>query len=142
MGQEVHSSPGVFSFFLPEYAAPGHIKAASLASPEAQVLSGPKIINLMNGIISLVDLGLTECYGGFAERNLWNCGGLAPGGPYYGNSDGKYRMGELTFTPSNPHDAAHVVDELSLLLTGGRLNQDSRSVIVDAYSSATNIAQK
>ncbi len=140
VGQEVHSSPGVFSFFLPEYAAPGHIKAASLASPEAQVLSGPKIINLMNGIISLVDLGLTECFGGFAERNLWNCDGLSPGGNYYDNVDGKYRMGELTFTPSNPNNAEDVVNELSLVLTGGRLNQDSRSVIASAYASAGNNA--
>ena len=138
VGQEVHSSPGVFSFFLPEYSAPGHIKAASLTSPEAQVLSGPKIINLMNGIISLVDLGLTECFGGFAERNLWNCDRLQPGDIYYGHTDGKYRMGELTFAPSNPTDASDVVDELSLLLTGGRLNQDSRSVIANAYASATS----
>ena len=119
----------------------GHTKAASLVSPDAHVvLSGPKIINLVNGItISLVDLGLIERFRGFAERNLWNCDRLAPGGSYYGNSDGKYLIGDLViFTPSNPHDAAHIVNEQSLLLTVVRLNQDSRSVFATAYSSAAD----
>eukprot|EP00586_Coscinodiscus_wailesii_P017163 CAMPEP_0172518280 /NCGR_PEP_ID=MMETSP1066-20121228/290722_1 /TAXON_ID=671091 /ORGANISM="Coscinodiscus wailesii, Strain CCMP2513" /LENGTH=2420 /DNA_ID=CAMNT_0013300633 /DNA_START=56 /DNA_END=7314 /DNA_ORIENTATION=- len=139
IGQEVHSSPGVFSFFLPEYAAPRHIKAASLSSPEAQVLSGPKIVSLMNGIISLVDLGLTQCFGGFGPRNLWHCDRLEPGG-YYDTSDVEYTMGKLTFSPSNPNDAVDVVNELSLLLTGGRLNPHSRSIIASAYNTAGNNA--
>ena len=49
IGQAPHSIPNVFSFFLPEYSAPGPIKAASIKSPEAQVLSGPKIIQFLNG---------------------------------------------------------------------------------------------
>ena len=147
IGQEPHSAPGVFSFFLPEYSSPGHIKSASLTAPEAQLLSGPKIIGLLNGIISMVDLGLTECFGGFAQRNLWNCDRLAPN-QYYDTDDDRYTMGKLTFTPSNPNDATIVVDELSLLLTGGRLNSESRSIIASAYQSAGNsvdglrIAQK
>ena len=139
IGQEPHSSPGVFSFFLPEYAAPGSIKAALLTSPEAQLLSGPKIIGLMNGIISLVDLGLTECFGGFAQRNLWNCDRLQPN-DYYNTDDDRFSMGKLNFVPSNPYDSVSVVNELSLLLTDGRLNQDSRSVVANAYASAPNNA--
>ena len=48
----------------------GHTKAASLVSPDAHVvLSGPKIINLVNGItISLVDLGLIER---FLQREIY-----------------------------------------------------------------------
>lgn len=132
IGQESHSSPGVFSFFLPEYQAPGKIKASTLVSPEAQVLSGPKIINLMNGLISLVDLGFNECYGGFAQPIYGRCASVGP------NFNG-YNMGRLTFLPSNPNDASQVVDELSLLLTGGRLSQDSRSIIANAYSSLNHI---
>ena len=49
IGQAPHSIPNVFSFFLPEYSAPGPIKAASIKSPEAQVLSGPKMIQFLNG---------------------------------------------------------------------------------------------
>lgn len=135
IGQEAHSTPSVFNFFLPEYSAPGVIKEASLVSPEAQLLSGPNVINLMNGIISLTDLGLTECFGGFAQRYLWRCGGLAPDS-YYDTDDDTYTMGKLTFSPSNPNNAADVVDELSLLLTAGRLNEASRSVIANAYANA------
>ena len=47
-------------------------------------------------------------------------------------------MGELTYSPSSPNDPSNVVEELSLLLTGGRLNQNSRTVIANAYSSAAN----
>lgn len=49
IGQAPHAIPNVFSFFLPAYAAPGHIKAAAITSPEAQVLTGPKIIQFING---------------------------------------------------------------------------------------------
>ena len=49
IGQAPHSLPNVFSFFLPEYSAPGHLKFASLKSPEAQVLTGPKMIQFING---------------------------------------------------------------------------------------------
>lgn len=49
IGQAPHAIPNVFSFFLPTYAAPGHIKSSSIYSPEAQVLTGPKIIRFING---------------------------------------------------------------------------------------------
>ena len=64
---------------------------------------------------------------------------MRPGGSYDTGTD-KYTMGKLRFTPSNPNDANSVVDELSLLLTAGRLNQESRAIIADAYSSAGNNA--
>jgi len=49
IGQGPHESPNVFSYFQPDYAAPGHIKAASITSPEAQILTVPKITNFLNG---------------------------------------------------------------------------------------------
>ena len=42
--------------------------------------------------------------------------------------------------PSNPNYAGSVVDELSLLLTAGRLNSESRSLIVDAFEGEANNA--
>ncbi len=118
-----------------EYAAPGHIKAASLTSPEAQVMSGPKVISLLNGLISLVDLGLTECYSGFGERTVWQCAGLES---YFDTSNGQYTRGKLKYLPSNPSDASSVVDELSLLLTAGRLNNASRDFIINAFERASS----
>ena len=74
IGQMPHESPNVFSFFLPDYTPPGSIKDASLVGPEAQVHTTPTFVGFLNGIISMVDLGLTQCYGGFGELTMLWCG--------------------------------------------------------------------
>ena len=122
-------------FHRVEYNAPGHIKAASLSSPEAQVLTGPKVINLLNGIISLIDLGLNNCYQGFGEHLYWWCDGIEY--EYYDIDEKTF--GKLNYTPSSTY-ANTVVNELSLLLTGGRLNTLSKSTIIDAFKSESNSA--
>ncbi len=55
---------------MPEYANPGAIKGASLTSPEAQITNSPTIIGLLNGLMSMIDLGLGDCYGGFGLRTV------------------------------------------------------------------------
>ena len=106
-------------------------------------MSGPKVISFLNGIISLVDLGLNSCFSGLGEQVVYWCEGLEN---YYDpNEDG---ISKLTFQPSSPNNSGSVVDELSLLLTAGRLNTASRNVIINAYQSQGNnddglrIAQK
>ena len=42
----------------------GHINGATIASPEGQVMNGPSLTSLVNGIFALVDVGLNDCYGG------------------------------------------------------------------------------
>lgn len=122
-------------FHFAEYASPGHVKSASLTSPEAQVLTGPNVINVFNGLITLVDLGLQSCYGGMGFMAIYpnNCHLLQS---YYDSDDGHY--GKLEYSPSTPNDAGSVIDDLSLLLTAGRLrlNSATRSMIIDAYNSA------
>ena len=39
----------------------GPVGAAGLYSPEAQIANSPLIIGYLNGIVSLVDRGLTRC---------------------------------------------------------------------------------
>ncbi len=132
IGQMPHSTPNVFSFFLPDYAS-GKIKAASLVSPESQVLTTPSIVSFINGIFSLVDLGLTDCYGGFGEQTTWRCEG-------YNHDDytEKYSRGYLDYSSSDslPGD---VTDELAMLLTGGRLNAASRKLIKESASLSTSL---
>ena len=101
------------------------------------MLSGPKIIGLLNGIISMVSLGLTECYSGFGDRTVWWCPGFES---HFDLSNGQYTRGQLTFSPTSSSSAASVVDELSLLLTGGRLSTSSRDLIINAYNSASSKA--
>ncbi len=125
IGQMPHSIPNVFSYFQPDYAS-GKIKSASLFGPETQVLTSPTIVGFVNGMFSLVDLGLTNCYGGFGERTTWWCEGY--------NKDSyqeKYSRGFLGYSPVGvtPSD---VTDELALLLTGGRLSSASRNLIKES----------
>jgi uncharacterized protein (DUF1501 family) len=122
IGQMPHSIPNVFSFFLPDYAS-GKVKAASLYAPETEVLTTPSIVGFINGVFSLVDLGLTNCYGGFGETTTWWCDGYNDN-----NYDEKYSRGYLGYTP-NGSTTNEVADELAMLLTGGRLNAGSRQLI-------------
>jgi hypothetical protein len=100
IGQEPHLAPNVFSFFLPRYSPKGHIKAASLTSPEAQILTAPKIIGTLNGLMSTVDFGLARCDGGFGQV-YGGCGWPA---------DPDQNLGMFKFLPSNPNNAADVVN--------------------------------
>mmetsp|Transcript_1494 Transcript_1494/g.3130 ORF Transcript_1494/g.3130 Transcript_1494/m.3130 type:complete len:1117 (-) Transcript_1494:133-3483(-) len=125
IGQAPHSSDTVFSFFLPDYASQGKIKSASLVSPEAQVMTGPKIINFLNGIISLVELGLTSCYGGLGAGTVGTCKGNLQ----------DFSRGRLHYTPSSTI-TSEIVDELALLLTAGRLNAHTRSLIAKIYDAS------
>lgn len=98
-------------------------------------MSGPKVIGMLNGILSLVNLGLTECYSGFGDHTTWSCSGL---GSYLDTSNMQYTRGKLTYLPTTSSDVGSVVDELSLLLTAGRLNSLSRDLIIEAYINAPN----
>ena len=118
-------------FDIPEYTAPGHIQAASIASPEAQVLTGPKVVRLLNGFISFVDWGLNDCFSGFGQW-ITDCGD---------------NWGSLTYMPTESN-SVDMVDELALLLTGGRLSSSSREILSsaadseDSFSDGLRLAQK
>lgn len=135
IGQMPHGAPSVFSFFLPDYSPPGSVKEASLVGPEAQVQTTPTLVGFLNGIFSLVDLGLTECSGGFGQRTLWYCGW------YYSDkitwNTSVYSDGLLTYIPSSS-DPQKIVDELALLLTSGRLSSTSRKAIFDIIVTFTD----
>jgi uncharacterized protein (DUF1501 family) len=126
IGQMPHLIPTVFSYFSPDFAATGQVKKASLTSPEAEALTGPTIIGFLNGIASLVDLGLTECFGGFGEKTTYWCQNI-----FWDKEDSS---GILTFSPSQ-NTGSTVVDDLALLLTGGRLHPEARDQIKNAYNS-------
>ena len=133
IGQAAHFSPDVFSFFRPEYAAPGQIIEASLTSPEAQVMNAPTIVGFLNGIFSLIDLGLTRCYGGFGNKSLNNCLHYTPGKGYSKDPE-VHSFGMLRYAPTFT-SSEDIVDDLAILLTGGRMSATSRASLVAAYAS-------
>ena len=152
IGQQVFQSPSVFNFYKPEFRGDGAVLAAELASPEAELSTAPSLVGFLNGVSSLVRLGLTSCEDGFGSRvstgKMDVGGGFPPiassrncdlpaqrhfSPPQLGAVDGSSSDGELAFTPTNPSDAAATVAELDLLLTAGRLSPNTRALLESEY---------
>jgi len=131
IGQEVHKTPSVFSFFRPEYRPSGRINTAQLVSPESQVLNGPMGINLLNMMISLIKYGLNDCYGGFGDGPI-DTDGWASADCQIGSTT---NYGAMTYNAStlNLLSANEVVDDLATLLTSGRLTEGNRQIVMDAF---------
>lgn len=118
IGQMAHQLPSVFSFFLPEFQPAGPVSQASLASPEAQILTAPRIVGQMNGILSMIKYGLTGCQGGFGPKGYRKYCSQTKLGSTWGPG-----VGELKSS------AKLTVAELATLMTAGRLNQKTRRLI-------------
>jgi len=144
IGQDSYGTESVFSFFLPEYEPAGVIGDAGLVSPEAGVLSGSYISNLLEGLLALSKFGMTNCGKGIVSYYAYN--GCS-------NKEGDYTKseGQLEFVPSNMADIDTMLDEFSLLLTAGRLGSANRAIIKSVvfdvhqygkYEKAARIAQQ
>jgi uncharacterized protein (DUF1501 family) len=118
IGQMAHEYHSVFSFFLPEFEPDGRIASAALSAPESQVMDMPKIIELQNGLFSLIKKGLQQ-----DSISSYRYGFAPPNNP---------KLGELSFAPGTT-DGNIIIDKLSTLLTAGRLSEENRATIVEAY---------
>ena len=124
IGQGTYKSPGVFSFFLPEFQTEGAVLGAGLTSPEGMLLTLPYVIGFMDALTSLVFDGLSSSNGGFGTS------GCRIGSP-------TECEGFLGYIPTNG-TAVAVIDELDLVLSAGRLDAQSRSILVDEYNYQLN----
>lgn len=120
IGQAPYNIPDVFSFFWPNYAPQGSVSKASLVAPEAMMLGYSK--GLINTHLSLVKFGLTECWGGLANY----CSSSIQEGSF------NNARGHLSWKPTNWTNT-EVIDQLSTILTSGRLNTNSRELILKEY---------
>ena len=129
IGQMAYQSPSVFNFYHKEYSA-GVATERNLASPEAELATAPWVVGWLNGMYSLIDYGLTHHAvgkgGGFGTG--WGWGSVQKGPLAREQSNGW-----LKFIASSPKDSAATLEELSLLLTDGRLNAKHASYIKKAY---------
>ena len=98
-------------------------------SPESQVLSGPTSVQLMNTMISFLKYGASTCYGGFGVVKARKC---RVGATWNGGSS------SYDPTENDIVTATGIVDELSTLLTSGRLDESRRQVIKQAYEDTIN----
>ena len=110
--------------------ATGPIADAELVAPESELSTAPLIIGMFNGLTSLVRNGLVWADNGFGSRRR------VPWGPQDATGD---LHGSLTFSPHLTNASSeHVIAELDLLLANGRLNQNSRTVLMDAFDREVN----
>ena len=135
IGQMAHKAPGVFNFFKPEYTPPGPISEHGLVSPESQLMTGPKVLSLVSGVISHARLGFFACGFGFTTvyENV-NCHKIIHDRRYRENK----RVAHYTWQPSKGSEATseEVVNELGLLLTASRLETDTKTMITAEYEES------
>ena len=134
LGQEAFNAPSVFSFFLQEYQTVGPVLSKGLVAPETQLFGAPKLISFVNGMFSLPLFGLTDCqwwqgYGDYRAR--WYIPDYPDAGEfdcYAARTNSPGVPLRLRYTPpswggsTNVKNAvtSDVIDDLDLLLTGGR----------------------
>jgi cullin-associated NEDD8-dissociated protein 1 len=136
-GQAIFHAPSVFNFFPPDYQSAGAVSLAGLVSPEALLLNTPQTIAFMNGALSLIKWGLTDCDEGFGflrgRTQVLSSTVCLP----VGQLPQQPIAGALAFAPANATaGAAAVVEELNVLLAAGRLGPLTRSTLEGAYVAA------
>lgn len=96
-----------------------------MVSPESQVLSGPTSVQMTNVILSLLKYGANKCYGGFGDVQNKKC--------KIGVSTRS--AGNTSYDPerNGVETATELVNDLSTLLTSGRLDKSKREIIKEAF---------
>jgi len=116
IGQEPFQSPSVFNFYQTDFQPSSF--SSGVFAPEFQIFTAPWAIGLTNGIMSMIDYGVSDCDNGF--------------GPKYPSKScihGSYSLGESATLDET-------ITELDLLLTGGRLT--STDIVKNAYETAAD----
>ncbi len=90
-------------------------------------MNSPAVIGLLNGLFSLIDIGMSSCFGGLGDTTTVICDDSDKDKDPLDHSHGI-----ITYSPTSSN-ATEIIDELALLLTAGRLNELSRDVITSAY---------
>lgn len=142
IGQGNYEPPSVFSFFLTEYTpnVPA-LQTAGLVAPESMVLSGDNLLELHEGIFGMVKFGLKTCYkDSLASYRIglpwkWSCDE---------EGDTETATARTTYWPPSTASVDDILDDLSMLLTSGRLSPKNRAVIksvVEPEFNTGNVAK-
>ena len=134
IAQEAHAAPNVFNFFRPEFSPFGPVSDARMVAPEAQIMTSPRVIGYLNGMISAAKFGMTDCFSGFATNFLSRQCNVA--NKANDNTVRAMAVVNLNWRPIDgviDTDAKQVVDELDLILTYGRLDDASKEALKSQY---------
>merc|ERR1711959_234955 len=121
IGQEPFQSPSVFNFYQTDFQPSSF--SSGVFAPEFQIFTAPWAIGLTNGLMSMIDYGVSECDDGFGPRHPSGTGSAAA------CTHGSYGVGELATMDET-------LAELDLLLTGGRLS--SMDIVRSTYEAAAD----
>jgi cullin-associated NEDD8-dissociated protein 1 len=113
IGQWPYQSPSVFNYYTVDYQPTRF--ADGIVSPEFQIFTPPLLAGFLNGMMSIIEHGVSNCDKGFG-RSTASCS----------------ESGSLTFEEQG--SANETLEQLDLLLTGGRLS--SKEVVREAYETA------
>jgi uncharacterized protein (DUF1501 family)/uncharacterized protein (DUF1800 family) len=129
IGMQPFHSPSVFNFYAPDFQPPGILAQKGLFAPEMMLGTAPFLLGFLNGVSSLIQHGLTSISKGFGPAT-----GRHSSGASLRDGDGsREQNGFLTFLPLAQTEAEAVINELDVVLTHGRLDASSRSIITKAY---------
>lgn len=121
-----------------------------LVAPETQLFDASKLINFVNGLVGLSALGLTDCEWGVGDSRsrLW-----LPDYPDGGKFDCQSGPDAFNAVPlrllwkppswggnTNVRNAitSEVIDDIDLLLTGGRLHSANKAILQTVYDNANS----
>lgn len=94
-------------------------------APESMVLTGDKVTKTLDAFFTTVKFGLTGSYNGLDY------------GPTKATQEGYFDTsnGKITYSPDPSATSDEVLDDLSLLLTSGRLGPMNRGIIMAAFEN-------
>jgi cullin-associated NEDD8-dissociated protein 1 len=131
IAQEPYQAPSVFNYYVSEYQPAGAVASANLYAPEAQLLNMPRVTAFINALVNLIEFGLSDCDLSFGYSLSISSCSVAKTNPNLYNS-GYFNLSSL-FSGLN---ASAVVDRLDLLLMGGRLDENRRNIMLNAFQSS------
>jgi len=124
IGQWPYTAPSVFNFFSADFSPDSFEPPAGeeventedlMVGPEFEIFTAPLFISYLNGIQNVIKNGISHCGG----KDKW--GGAAK----TGCKMGVFQTGDTSS-----------VDDLDVLLTGGRLTPSNLQVVRDVYDNA------
>ena len=140
----------MFNFFLSEYSPAGKPLNKGLIAPETQLFAPPNLISFVNGLFSLPVKGLSDCqwWQGFGSDKARRWIPDHPDGGQFDCYDTAAIDSQgfplsLSWKPPSwgggsgaGVPASVVVDDIDLLLTGGKLYSHSRTILEQVYNDA------
>lgn len=126
IGQGSFETPSVFNFYLVEYGNPGAIQDAGLMSPETSLYQSYRLLFLLDAMSTTVKFGINDCprvprFEGWRVSSPFGCSTIE------GNTD--FSPAHFTYWPSSVASVQDILEDLSLLLTSGRITASNKALI-------------